>query len=162
MGASRNVGTAGPESGTNPRGNPDVQKHSVRLQNSASRTGFLNGLGSAATNTFYNCYVIGLEARTPELGQDSRSAITDMVGRMVEITARGGGVGVNWSVLRPADTYIRGVNSFSPGAVPWMLGADQMVNSIRQGGSRTAALMYTLDDWHPDLMEFVTTNFPAG
>jgi len=117
----------------------------------------LNGVGSSQLATFYNCFVIGVAHDTH--GADSRAGIMSTVSEMIEITARGGGVGINWSVLRPRDSYISGVNGYSSGSVSWMGGADRMVDSIRQGGSRTAALMYILDDWHPDVMEFAESSF---
>lgn len=119
----------------------------------------LNGVGSGNVNTLYNCFVIGVEPPSYKLGADSRLAIMETVTRMIEITARGGGVGINWSCLRPAGSYIKGVNGYSSGSVSWMMGADGMINSIRQGGTRTAALMFILDDWHPDVLEFADTSF---
>lgn len=119
----------------------------------------LSGLGSRARVTLYNCFVLGVRSRDPAVGNDSRRAIIRTVEEMIEITCRGGGVGINWSTLRPSGAYIRGVNGHSSGAVSWMSGADAMVNSIRQGGSRTAALMYILDDWHPDVLEFAEASF---
>ena len=117
----------------------------------------LNGAGSEALSTLYNCFVLGVGSAG--MPRDSREAIMDTVTRMVEITSRGGGVGINWSALRPSGIRIKGVDGTSSGAVSWMKGADQMVNSIRQGGSRTAALMYILEDWHPDIAEFVRERF---
>jgi len=53
--------------------------------------------------------------------------------------------------------------------VAWMRGVDAMVAQIRQGGSRTAALMWMLNDWHPDMIEFINqperfkrANFSVG
>lgn len=114
----------------------------------------LSGAGSAQKATYYNCFVIGVKAKDVKVGNDSRSGIMSTMSDVVEITSRGGGVGVNWSTLRPAGTFIRGVNGRSSGAETWMRGADALANAIRQGGSRTAALMFMLDDWHPDIMEF--------
>ena len=118
----------------------------------------LNGVGSDTVNTLYNCFVISLSPKA-DRGADSRRAIMDVVSRMVEITSRGGGVGINWSTLRPEGARIRGVDGYSSGAVSWMGGADRMVDSIRQGGSRTAALMYILEDWHPDIFRFAEAEF---
>ena len=105
--------------------------------------------------TLYNCFVQGF-AKTV-LGADSRSSIMATTSNAVEITARGGGVGINWSVLRPRDTYIRGVDGKSSASIAWMRGADGFIDAIRQGGTRTAALMFMLDVWHPDIIEFTRT-----
>jgi ribonucleoside-diphosphate reductase alpha chain len=110
----------------------------------------LSGAGTLATQpTFYNCYVLGFEPTSQHSGADSRDGIMTTIKRMVELTSRGGGVGINWSVLRPSGSYIRGVEGFSSGPCEWMAGADALANQVRQGGSRTAALMFMLNDWHP-------------
>ena len=119
--------------------------------------------------TLFNCFVIPIEAMSKEHGSDSRRAIMDTTSNLIEITARGGGVGINWSTLRPISSYIRGVNGRSSGAVSWMRGVDAMADQIRQGGTRTAALMWMLNDWHPDILEFISlterfkrANFSVG
>jgi ribonucleoside-diphosphate reductase alpha chain len=119
----------------------------------------LSGAGAAQKVTYYNCFVIGVGIPGTPDGRDSRGGIVSTTQRMIEITARGGGVGVNWGTLRPAGSYIKGVNSHSSGAVAWMSGIDHMVDKIRQGGTRTAALMYCLPDWHPDALQFITHSF---
>jgi ribonucleotide reductase alpha subunit len=95
--------------------------------------------------TFYNCFVLGLE-------RDSRISIMTTISELIEVTACGGGAGVNWSILRPSGSHIKGVNGKSSGPVTWMKGADALADAIKQGGSRTAALMFMLDDWHPDVL----------
>jgi len=114
----------------------------------------LAGAGAEEKATYYNCFVLGIGSRASH-GRDSRQGIMQTLADMVEITARGGGVGVNWSVLRPEGAHIRGVRGTSTGPLGWMLAADSLANQIRQGGTRTAALMFMLDAWHPDVLRFV-------
>lgn len=110
----------------------------------------LTGAGSGHDVTYYNCFVLP----SPE---DSRGGIMDTLKLMVEIQARGGGVGVNLSSLRPRGAYVRGVNGTSSGPTAWGgLFAYATSNVIQQGGSRRGALMLMLDDDHPDVEEFVT------
>jgi len=106
----------------------------------------------AGERSLYNCFVLGFESGAA--GADSRGSIMSTIGNLVEITAQGGGVGINWSTLRPRNTYIKGVSGRSSGSTSWMRGGDGLADVIRQGGSRTAALMFMLDDWHPDIVEF--------
>ena len=127
----------------------------------------LNAGGS--DTTLFNCFVIQIEALSKEHGADSRRAIMDTTSNLIEIAARGGGVGINWSTLRPKSSYIKGVNGESSGAIAWMRGVDSMADQIRQGGTRTAALMWMLNDWHPDILEFINlterfkrANFSVG
>ena len=70
----------------------------------------LTGAGSEHDVTYYNCYVLP----SPE---DSRGGIMDTLKLMVEIQARGGGVGINLSSLRPKGAYVKGVNGTSSGPV---------------------------------------------
>jgi len=114
----------------------------------------LSGAGGKSHSTLYNCFVIGIRDVTGNHGCDSRVAIMNTMTRMVEINARGGGVGINWSVLRPSGAYIHGVDGQSSGPNCWMQGADALADQIRQGGTRTAALMFLLNDWHPDAPRF--------
>lgn len=134
----------------------------------------LAGAGTDTEVTFYNCYVIPVETEerrrirdfelrpldsldetTLDPGNDSRRAIFDTIGRMVDIMSRGGGVGINWSVLRPQGAYLKTVNGTSSGPVGWMDVASKAVGEVEQGGSRRGAAMFMLDDWHPDVLNFI-------
>jgi ribonucleoside-diphosphate reductase alpha chain len=108
----------------------------------------LTAAGTNSDLTFYNCYVIP----SPK---DSRGGILDTLSTMTEIMARGGGVGINISSLRPARTVVRGVNGLSSGAVSWGELYSFTTGLIEQGGSRRGALMLMMYDWHPDVLEFI-------
>ena len=110
----------------------------------------LAGAGSGFAVTFYNCFVIP----SPK---DSRDGILETLKQMVEIMARGGGVGINLSSLRPRGARVKKVNGFSSGPVNWAeLFSVATKDIIQQGGSRRGALMLMLWDWHPDIEEFIT------
>ena len=75
----------------------------------------------------------------------------------VEIQSRAGGVGVNLSTLRPRGARVRKVNGTSSGPVNWAaLYSTANHDVIQQGGSRRGALMLMINDWHPDVEEFIT------
>src|SRR3990172_9144422 len=81
----------------------------------------------------------------------------DNISLTVEIQARGGGVGVNLSSLRPRGARVKKVNGTSSGPVNWAaLYSTANHDVIQQGGSRRGALMLMLNDWHPDIEEFIT------
>ncbi len=102
------------------------------------------------------CYVIP----SPE---DSRQGILDNLKVMTEIMARGGGVGINLSTLRPRGSYIKTVNGTASGPCSWaQLYSVATGDVIQQGGSRRGALMIMLDDSHPDVEEFITVKRTAG
>src|SRR5581483_8869625 len=80
-----------------------------------------------------NCFVIP----SPE---DSRQGILDNLKVMTEIMARGGGVGINLSTLRPRGSYIRTVNGTASGPCSWaQLYSVATGDVIQQGGSRRGA-----------------------
>ncbi len=116
----------------------------------------LAGAGSGHEVTFYNCYVIP----SPD---DSRQGILDNLKVMTEIMARGGGVGINLSTLRPRGSYIKTVNGTASGPCSWaQLYSVATGDVIQQGGSRRGALMLMLDDTHPDIEEFITVKRTPG
>lgn len=110
----------------------------------------LSGAGTGYKVTFYNCFVIP----SPK---DSRGGILETLRQMVEIMARGGGVGINLSSLRPRGARVKKVNGFSSGPCNWAeLFSVATKDIIQQGGTRRGALMLMLWDWHPDIEEFIT------
>ncbi|MBP7832330.1 MAG: adenosylcobalamin-dependent ribonucleoside-diphosphate reductase [Candidatus Levybacteria bacterium] len=108
------------------------------------------GAGTNYDVTYYNCFVIP----SPK---DSRDGILDNLKSMIEIMARGGGVGLNLSSLRPRGARVKKVNGFSSGPINWAeLYSLATKDIVQQGGSRRGALMLMLHDWHPDIEEFIT------
>ncbi|MCA9890052.1 MAG: ribonucleoside-diphosphate reductase, partial [Anaerolineae bacterium] len=73
-----------------------------------------------------------------------------------------GGVGINLSTLRPRHAYVKGVNGRSSGSVSWGALYSFVTGLIEQGGSRRGALMLILNDWHPDVFDFINSKREAG
>ena len=133
----------------------------------------LAGAGTDTEVTYYNCYVVPFETRVMrELnhdgsdfgvyygrehikGADSREAIVDTSGVVIDILSRGGGVGLNFSVLRPKGAYLKTLNGTSSGPIDWMHWMSTAVGTVEQGGSRRGAAMFMLDIWHPDIEAFI-------
>ncbi|GFN33860.1 adenosylcobalamin-dependent ribonucleoside-diphosphate reductase [Paenibacillus xylaniclasticus] len=113
------------------------------------------GAGASEELTLFNCYVIP----SPK---DSRGGIMNTLTEMTEIMARGGGVGINLSSLRPRRAIVTGVNGSSSGAVSWGGLFSYTTGLIEQGGSRRGALMLMINDWHPDLLDFITVKQTMG
>ncbi|XEC97685.1 LAGLIDADG family homing endonuclease [Paenibacillus tarimensis] len=85
------------------------------------------GAGASEELTLFNCYVIP----SPH---DSRGGIMTTLTEMTEIMARGGGVGINLSSLRPRRSIVSGVNGSSSGAVSWGGLFSYTTGLIEQGG----------------------------
>ena len=116
----------------------------------------LSAAGTATKNlTYYNCFVLP----SPK---DSREGIINTLQQMVNVMSRGGGVGINISSLRPKDSHVRGVSGRSSGAVSWGALYSFVTGLICQGGSRRGALCLVLNDWHPDVLSFVSAKRKEG
>ncbi|WP_376768699.1 adenosylcobalamin-dependent ribonucleoside-diphosphate reductase [Paenibacillus foliorum] len=113
------------------------------------------GADASEELTLFNCYVIP----SPH---DSRGGIMSSLTEMTEIMARGGGVGINLSSLRPRRAIVKGVNGSSSGAVSWGGLFSYTTGLIEQGGSRRGALMLMMNDWHPDVADFITVKQTMG
>lgn len=112
-------------------------------------------LGYTSKLTLYNCYVLP----SPE---DSREGIIDQLKYMTEIFSRGGGCGFSLSSLRPKYAFVKTVQGRSSGAVSFGDLYSYMAGLIEQGGSRRGALMLMLNDWHPDILEFISAKKNSG
>ena len=108
----------------------------------------LAAAGVDADLSFYNCYVIP----SPK---DSKAGIFETANTMSQIMARGGGVGINLSTIRPNYAKTHSTNGRSSGAVSWGELYSVITGLIEQGGSRRGATMLILNDWHPDIEEFI-------
>ncbi|WP_195478923.1 vitamin B12-dependent ribonucleotide reductase [Enterococcus faecalis] len=122
--------------------------HHLAEQNLIPAGRVLYGAGTNTEVTYFNCYVM------PFI-HDSRGGLASHRQEVMEIMSRGGGVGTNGSTLRPKSAIVHGVNGKSSGAVSWLNDLANLTNLVEQGGSRRGAQMIMLNDWHPDIFEFI-------
>ena len=94
-----------------------------------------------------NCYAI-----EPE---DSVESIGKTIQDMYRISCGGGGIGFNFSKIRPKGDDIGNVKNSSPGAVSVMKMINEVGNHVKAGKNRRTALMAELNVEHPDLLEFL-------
>ncbi|MFA5126783.1 MAG: adenosylcobalamin-dependent ribonucleoside-diphosphate reductase [Patescibacteria group bacterium] len=106
--------------------------------------------------TLFNCYVL------PGPRDSRKAIIADTLYHMTEVFSRGGGVGMSLSALRPRYAYVKGVHGKSSGSVSWGGLFSYATGLIEQGGSRRGALMLMQWDWHPDILEFISSKTKAG
>ena len=98
-----------------------------------------------------NCFVVPTE--------DSREGWGKTVSDMLIISGTGGGVGINFSPLRPRGTPIRGTGGESTGSVSLMEIINETGEVIKAGGGRRTALMQCLRYDHADILEFMDKKF---
>lgn len=101
-----------------------------------------------------NCFVIPTG--------DSREAWGKTLYDTVVIAGTGGGIGANYSPIRPRDSLINGTGGKATGAVSLMVGVDAVGEIIGMGGGRRIALMQCLSLSHPDIIEFLDKKLDLG
>ena len=108
----------------------------------------LAGAGTGFDSTLFNCFVMGRI-------EDSMEAICDGLKEGALTMQRGGGVGYDFSTLRPAGSRAHGVGSVASGPVSFMRVWDSLCATLTSTGLRRGAMMATLRCDHPDIMAFI-------
>jgi ribonucleoside-diphosphate reductase alpha chain len=108
----------------------------------------LAGAGTAREVTLFNCFVMGLI-------DDSIEGIFEALKEGAVTMQHGGGVGYDFSTLRPRGSRARSSGTIASGPVSFMRVWDAMCATILSTGARRGAMMATLRCDHPDIEEFV-------
>ena len=108
----------------------------------------LAGAGTARHVTLFNCFVMGLI-------DDSMEGIFDALKEGAVTMQQGGGVGYDFSTLRPRGSRARATGMVASGPVSFMHVWDSMCATIFATGARRGAMMATLRCDHPDIEEFI-------
>ena len=74
----------------------------------------------------------------------------------------GGGVGINYSELRPEGDMVGSTSGVASGPTSFMRIIDTITDVVKQGGKRRGANMGILEAWHPDIEKFVTAKTKPG
>jgi ribonucleoside-diphosphate reductase alpha chain len=108
----------------------------------------LAGAGTARSVTLFNCFVMGTIP-------DDLSGIFGHLREAALTMQQGGGIGYDFSTLRPKGAPVAGVGADASGPVSFMDVWDSMCRTIMSAGARRGAMMGTLACDHPDIEEFV-------
>lgn len=106
------------------------------------------GAGTGRNVTLFNCFVMGTIA-------DDMTSIFDNVKEAALTMQQGGGIGHDFSTLRPNGAPVKGVGADASGPLSFMDVWDSMCRTIMSAGSRRGAMMATLRCDHPDIEAFV-------
>ncbi|MEF8792872.1 adenosylcobalamin-dependent ribonucleoside-diphosphate reductase [Thiohalorhabdus sp.] len=115
----------------------------------------LAGAGTGRRVTLFNCFVMGRVA-------DSMEGIFDALKEGALTMQQGGGVGYDFSTLRPRGTVVSRSRTIASGPVAFMAIWDAMCATVLSTGARRGAMMATLRCDHPDIAEFVDAKRESG
>lgn len=108
----------------------------------------LAGAGAGRNVTLFNCFVMGTIP-------DDLSGIFDQVREAALTMQQGGGVGMDFSTIRPSGALVKGVGADASGPLSFMDVWDSMCRTILSAGQRRGAMMGCLRIDHPDIEAFI-------
>lgn len=104
---------------------------------------------------FSSCFTLEVEDCLSSVTHPGMQCIYDALTYSGIIQQLGGGVGYDFSLLRPEWDAVRGSAGVASGPVSFMKIFDANVEVIKQGGKRRGAQMGTLHVWHPEIRKFI-------
>lgn len=115
----------------------------------------LAGAGTGRDVTLFNCFVMG---EIP----DTMAGIFDNLKEAALTMQQGGGIGYDFSTLRPKGARVVGVGADASGPLSFMDVWDAMCKTIMSAGSRRGAMMATMACDHPDIEDFIDAKREPG
>jgi ribonucleoside-diphosphate reductase alpha chain len=115
----------------------------------------LSGAGTDRRVTLFNCFVMGDIA-------DDLGNIFDHLREAALTMQQGGGIGYDFSSLRPKGSPVQGVGADASGPLSFMDVWDAMCRTIMSAGARRGAMMATMRCDHPDIEDFIAAKRQAG
>ena len=106
------------------------------------------GAGTGRSVTLFNCFVMGTVP-------DDMGGIFDGLKEAALTMQQGGGIGYDFSTLRPKGAEVKGVAADASGPLTFMDVWDGMCRTIMSAGSRRGAMMATMRCDHPDIEDFI-------
>src|SRR5712671_2829575 len=113
------------------------------------------GAGSSRSVTLFNCFVMGTIP-------DDMGGIFAHLREAALTMQQGGGIGYDFSTLRPRGAVVKGVGADASGPLSFMDVWDAMCRTIMSAGYRRGAMMATLRCDHPDIEDFIEAKREAG
>lgn len=101
-----------------------------------------------------NCYVTSVG--------DSRESWGNLINETLVISGSGGGIGTDFSAVRPRGSEVKGTGGYATGPVSIMRMDNSIGEELVAGGGRRMARMYSLDILHPDVKEFLDCKLEDG
>jgi ribonucleoside-diphosphate reductase alpha chain len=119
-------------------------------------------IGSTKKITPYNCFVAGTIHDSFVHGSDTgNDSIMHIAAQAASTMRMGGGIGYDWSSLRPSGALINGVRAQTDGPMAFMPIMDAVCKATSSAGNRRGAQMGVLRVDHPDIEKFIVAKQPA-
>lgn len=113
------------------------------------------GAGTGRDVTLFNCFVMGTIP-------DSLEGIFESLKEAALTMQQGGGIGYDFSTIRPKGALVEGVGADASGPLSFMDVWDSMCRTIMSAGYRRGAMMATLRCDHPDIEDFIEAKQDPG
>jgi ribonucleoside-diphosphate reductase alpha chain len=113
------------------------------------------GAGTGRSVTLFNCFVMGTIP-------DSMAGIFEALKEAALTMQQGGGIGYDFSTIRPKGAAVHGVAADASGPLSFMDVWDAMCRTIMSAGSRRGAMMATMRCDHPDIEAFIDAKHDAA
>jgi ribonucleoside-diphosphate reductase alpha chain len=113
------------------------------------------GAGTGRRVTLFNCFVMGTIP-------DDMGGIFDALREAALTMQQGGGIGYDFSTIRPKGAPVRSVSADASGPLSFMDVWDAMCRTIMSAGSRRGAMMATMRCDHPDIEAFIAAKSDAA